>query len=613
MATSSVRVGYANVYGVGSQLAQATFAAAGAATVRPFPFNASDVINVVGRGLVRGVGAYTQGEPILANGTGSLVGTGSFFGGGGGSGTYAPLFQPPAGVWSGAGLQSGIPVGRTTYTTLAVGATAAQINAALSACPSGQDVLLSAGAYPGLSSTLVIPAGRALKGAGMNATVLTFNSGVYGMHCGNSNNWQWPGTSSTVTSDVSQGQTQLTLVSAAAFTVGTICRVHVPNMQNNAAITAGAVPVIGTTSSGGASRSMKHKIIAKNGNTITIAPGLLWDMTGLGTVTVISSLGQTNGIGVESLTISANATYGMYWESCVDSWVYNVRVNQAANYAFFHENCVSCTFKKMYIFGTSAGPNHSDMGFAWSDGSCWCLTEDCIMDTGFPLIETNGASSGNVFAYNFGYNSNSGGQVGGAFDDNHNAHNCFNLYEGNIGPTFQTDGYFGSCSEGTVFRNYLHGTSPGATDRGAMILKRFTRRYQILGNVFGGAVNPYSEVGTPNIGNGSSSGSVQPTKGTFWASWPGTGGLGTGGGYQEMDLDVAASCTFKNNYYNGTIIAGESLGTQALPQSLYLSGKPAWFNSMAWPPVDSTAPLLPITNISIPAKYRFLNGGADPP
>ncbi len=61
-------------------------------------------------------------------------------------------------------------------------------------------------------------------------------------------------------------------------------------------------------------------------------------------------------------------------------------------------------------------------------------------------MEINYGSCGNVFAYNFCYDSSSYGVVGGSIDSNHGPHNSYNLYEGNIAPNIQSDGYFGSAS-----------------------------------------------------------------------------------------------------------------------------------------------------------------------
>ncbi len=76
--------------------------------------------------------------------------------------------------WSQAGVTGGIPTRTTICATLNPGATVSQINSAISACPSGQVVLLNAGAYS-LSGSIIMRDNVTLRGQGMS-TILTFNS-----------------------------------------------------------------------------------------------------------------------------------------------------------------------------------------------------------------------------------------------------------------------------------------------------------------------------------------------------------------------------------------------------------------------------------------------------
>ncbi len=48
----------------------------------------------------------------------------------------------------------------------------------------------------------------------------------------------------------------------------------------------------------------------------------------------------------------------------------------------------------------------------------------------------------------------------------------------------------------------------------------------------------------------------------------------------------------------------------ALPPSLFLTEKPAWFGALAWPPIDPANPVTDDPTL-IPAGYRYLKG-ADP-
>lgn len=113
---------------------------------------------------------------------------------------------------------------------------------------------------------------------------------------------------------------------------------------------------------------------------------------------------------------------------------------------------------------------------------------------------------------------------------NHGPHNLLNLYEGNVVQGYQSDGYFGSTSHVTFYRNWLHASFQGA-QRNALSQNRFTRNFAHVGNVMGwdGVALPYDSYGNPNMGNGSFTGSAQPRLGDFWADWGMTGTVQSSG------------------------------------------------------------------------------------
>lgn len=110
------------------------------------------------------------------------------------------------------------------------------------------------------------------------------------------------------------------------------------------------------------------------------------------------------------------------------------------------------------------------------------------------------------------------------------------------------------------------------------------------------------------------SGDVLPTMGTAVWMFP-----GSNDGFQELDLDVLRSAELLANWYDFTdsIPAVESIGSDTLPDSLYLSAKPDWFGDLAWPPWNPFDPNLSSdidTNaVRIPAGYRYVNGDDPPP
>lgn len=89
-------------------------------------------------------------------------------------------------------------------------------------------------------------------------------------------------------------------------------------------------------------------------------------------------------------------------------------------------------------------------------------------------------------------------------------------------------------------------------------------------------------------------------------------------GFQELDMDVIFTTLLKANYFatpsGGSIPAVESIGTDTLPNSLFLSSAPARFTDggLAWPPFSGLSPNEDIE--AIPAGYRYIHnawpGGA---
>jgi hypothetical protein len=158
-----------------------------------------------------------------------------------------------------------------------------------------------------------------------------------------------------------------------------------------------------------------------------------------------------------------------------------------------------------------------DDGFVEMVTSSSCLIEDNIMvdfDYGF---YNSGGTCNNVISYNYITSPNL---------VSHNAHPILDLFEGNVVPYFQADGYHGSTSNLNFYRNWLTGSGISV----ALAFNRFSRSHSVVGNVMGhdGTRAAPVSYGNPYMGNGLSIGTAQPTVGgDFWADWKTTGTLTT--------------------------------------------------------------------------------------
>src|SRR5262249_36251149 len=89
---------------------------------------------------------------------------------------------------------------------------------------------------------------------------------------------------------------------------------------------------------------------------------------------------------------------------------------------------------------------------------------------------------------------------------------------------------------------------------------------------------------------------------------------GTGGSLSGYDSMVPSTLLRHGNYDYATqsITWDPAITSTALPPSLYLSAKPAWFGDRPWPAIDPFEPNAADDITRIPAGYRFTYG-QDPP
>jgi pectate lyase-like protein len=509
------------------------------------------------------------------------------------------------------GVPGGIPTNRTRlidvtippYNADRTGSTDASqaIQAAINAAAPNDVVYLPGGTYR-LHSGITPKSNVTLRGAGSDSTTLKFYGSLSaGISSRASSAGFWdPTTFPVITGGATKGSTVLTIADTSAFTVGRmlqVARFNSTNQFDNPLITN----VQGNSAGHGYGYKQKTNLVSKTATTLTVFPPIFGDMSGA-TVRACPGAYSLGGVGIEDLVLDlSNSTtmFGIFLEEHVGSWIKGVKVKGASNYSVHLMDCLLCELRDSYLDELNhSGTNGAGLLFNATSAT---LVENNIIRNSFPSIEVNSGSSGNVFGYNFCLNDN------GLFsiDTNHGPHNAYNLYEGNIANNLIADGYFGSVARDTVFRNWFHGLGAGW----GISLKRFTREYSIIGNVLGAPSLAMTfdgaAFGQPNIGNAISSGMAPP-----WAHWGTSAGPG---GFQELDLGVQATLVRKGNYnyFDKAIPAGESLGSDPLPNSLYLTAKPGWFGNLAWPPINPLSPGSPdATTIyqKIPAGYRFVNG-----
>ncbi|HRP05385.1 MAG TPA: glycosyl hydrolase family 28-related protein, partial [Opitutaceae bacterium] len=402
----------------------------------------------------------------------------------------------------------------------------AAIQAAVNAAKAGDVVFLPAGIYRIDTPVYIGPDkdGISVRGAGMEATVLDVRTNTaFSVGSGSDYQWAWPASGNEISSGLSKGSSSLTIANTSAFSVGQIIKISFENVISDELILAGYVP---TVSVGGYNRirNQKARITGKTGTTLSFSPSLHYaPPAGLSGRVNVAQL-QCDFVGIEELCIDGakgSMIFPIIYDQCFGCWIRSVKIMNTNNYGVFLTDSLNCEIRACLIRDRKTGGSNG-AGILFGCVSSSLIEDNIVLDVA-PAVEVNSSSTGNVFAYNF-----LECPVGGALNTNHGPHNSFNLYEGNVTRSIQSDGYFGGASEDTFFRNWIHGTNFGRTLRTSKVsLNRFTRNYSFIGNIIGdpgSGGEPYS-FGNPNMGNSMFDGTARPKSGQFWRDWKAKGTL----------------------------------------------------------------------------------------
>jgi hypothetical protein len=517
-------------------------------------------------------------------------------------------------------------------------------------------VSLSSGTFL-INGSLSVPSNVSLRGQGANQTILnakgTGGGSVVALGSGS------PSASSSVsiTGGTSQGSTSISLSSTSGITVGShliITELNDPSFVSIAGSEGSCTWCDSDLWNGTRAAGQIVQVTSVSGQSVGISPGLFisYNLTPL--ATPISNM--TQSAGVENLQVYANNTgYGQNFgmTECTGCWISGVEGNytdgnQATAAFSYHSEIVNSYFSNAYLH--TPGTYDSDVDLeSYSTGM---LVQNNILERLHVSIMLEWGPSGNVIAYNymFGNFDSSAPSMIMPNLNTHGAHPMYNLFEGNVGAAMHTDSIWGSTSDNTSFRNWMLGTTQLCTTTGsgrqtvnctgaiwgfqsarAMDVDFLASSPNFVGDVVGSSQmqsldedysgpggSPLSQVnmnvavcgpapcgpgsrGYDNVAYGYSLGFGE-------SSDDGSSGFDTITPYSTMFLH--------GDYSNITGSASWTSGiTQTLPASFYLSAKPSWFGSVAWPAIgpDVTGGVGPAGHAyAIPAEACYVNvmGGA---
>jgi hypothetical protein len=530
--------------------------------------------------------------------------------------------------WSGAGIPGGIPSRSSICATLSPGASASQINSAISSCAANQVVYLNAGTY-NLSDGIVFNGKNnvTLRGAGPTQTILQFTGGS---SCGGQgadvcainssplyvgSSQIAPGGSATAnwTAGYARGTTQITLSSVGNLAVGDLL---VLEQANDTADTGGAficsTQGVCRTDSGNQngevisgvtySQNQLVTVTAINGNVVTISSPLYMSNWRASQSPRAWWMVPVTGDGIEDMTIDnsnspSSIAAGVMFYDCYQCWLKNVKsLNGNRDHVWIYQSA-HVVVRDSYFYGTHNAAQESYGVETFISGDS--LIENNILEAvAAPFMGNSG--SGDVFGYNYTTNNlytPSANWMESSFAS-HNAGNEMTLYEGNDADGISCDDEWGTSAAITEFRNRLHGWATGKSiNTNVLHLMSFCRDFNIVGNVIGTAGYHTKYESSPQTSSSSCDTSLYQL---------GYAGNECGGGGLANDPLVRSSLLRWGNYdtVNGSVqwnvaeipvtalpyIAANLVpGSHTLADSWYLSARPSWwatpFGTPAWPPI----------------------------
>jgi hypothetical protein len=552
-------------------------------------------------------------------------------------------------VWK-PGVAGGIPERSTVCRTIDASAfgngasdSTGAIQGAIDGCPTGQVVQLSAGTFTVGSTGKSLRLNRSitLRGAGPDRTTLQkLNGARPGTHqpgpvpsaliLVGPARWETAGKSTNLTADAVKGADSVTVSSAAGFHAGQFVLLDElsnaswqPDPTGRGKVWAspdfrvvwhrhnppekGDDPFPDATAwfSRPDRPTNELKEIARvNGNSIEFTTPIHISYRTAQSAQLSGSEDTfVQHAGVEDLKVIGGDDGNILFVLAANSWARRIDNTGWLGAGFSLEHTFHIEIRDSYIHD-AAWPVPGGGGYAitLSKGTAEALIENCIIRKANKMMVALSAGTASVFGYNYvddGMILNHPEWIEVGLNGSHMAGSHHMLFEGNYAFNWDSDKTHGSAGYHTVFRNHLRGIRSDFADASSASnapkrcagAQAYSYWHSFVGNV----------LGAPGQMKGwqYQSGSMK-TPSIFLLGWDDESPY-------PVDPQVAATTLRHGNfdYLTDSVHWDPGISDHALPSSLYLSAKPAFFNAgkgYTWPWVDPTGATQLYT---LPAKARF--------
>jgi hypothetical protein len=485
------------------------------------------------------------------------------------------------------------------------------INAAIAACPEGQVVLIPAGTYR-ISGNILIRKGITVRGEGPSKTkILQYsNDDIFSISGEGKADFVVD-----VLSGYTKGSYTVGVSSASGFNVGEVVVLDQLNDPELVTPTGeGTCTWCGRWGTEG-TRAYGQIFIVQSisGNQITFNRPLYYTYRSqFKPMLVKYSAYPVVKAGIEDLYVESPSGYSdsnaFIMEYCLHSWLRNVEsYNMGKKHVIIRYGAYGNEVRDSYFHDVKYFTSDRGYGFFVFGQATDNLIENNIiyyMHAGL-VLESSGP--GNVIAYNYiqktNHHQTDWWQPG---VNSHGAHPYMNLWEGNVLGGIHFDNYWGSGSHNLVLRNYLTMKNPDIPVSANIVgvtIDESLYYMSFVGNVLGrpGCAGPVEQLPYKDIYNNP----------VIWK----IGFMCCAETGYPTDPKVNQTLIRHGNWECPTnaVQWNPSIADHNIPNSFYLSSKPAFFGSLPWPAIGSD--LNPM-NGTIPAKQRFdaiVSGGVVPP